>query len=310
MSSASSGTRGKSVPAGNARRASALSAGGSAVLGESAAAGSETGGSAVDPVLRVRDAVFAYPGCSPVLKGVSFDVSAGSVLGFVGRNGAGKTTFIKLAFDVLTLKSGSIEICGKPNTSASAKTDALYLSSGDGVAEFLTGSEYILMLARLYGCSISDSQIAFMFESLGMPGAQSRLASSYSHGMRKKCQLAAAFLLNRPLTVVDETLNGIDVDAWFYCAEQFKRMKRDGLSAVLCTHDFTLLTEVADNMCVLSKGRVKQFVSKKQALAERGTLVEWYKHNVGHSADERLSAERAADGSATDVSARSGRLKV
>ena len=87
-------------------------------------------------------------------------------------------------------------------------------------------------------------------------------------------------------------------------------MKRDGLSAVLCTHDFTLLTEVADNMCVLSKGRVKQFVSKKQALAERGTLVEWYKHNVGHSADERLSAERAADGSATDVSARSGRLKV
>ena len=295
MSSASSGTRGKSVPAGNARRASALSAG-----------SREPGGA----VLRVRDAVFAYPGCSPVLKGVSFDVSAGSVLGFVGRNGAGKTTFIKLAFDVLTLKSGSIEICGKPNTFASAKTDALYLSSGDGVAEFLTGSEYILMLARLYGCSVSDSQIASMFESLGMPGAQSRLASSYSHGMRKKCQLAAAFLLNRPLTVVDETLNGIDVDAWFYCAEQFKRMKRDGLSAVLCTHDFTLLTEVADNMCVLSKGRVKQFVSKKQALTERGTLVEWYKHNVGHSADERLSAERAADGSATDVSARSGRLKV
>ena len=59
MSSASSGTRGKSVPAGNARRASALSAGGSAVSGESAPAGSETGGSAVDPVLRVREAVFA-----------------------------------------------------------------------------------------------------------------------------------------------------------------------------------------------------------------------------------------------------------
>ena len=116
-----------------------------------------------------------------------------------------------------------------------------------------------------------------MFALFGMEGVQDRLIDSYSHGMRKKTQLCCAFLLQCPLTIVDETLNGIDIDAWYLCIERFLRMREKGLSMLICSHDFALLEQVTDQIVLLRNGRMDAPLPTRSVVDGYGGISEWYR---------------------------------
>jgi ABC-2 type transport system ATP-binding protein len=207
-------------------------------------------------VLAVEDLKYSYNGVVTVLDNVTFRVGTGSIVGLLGPNGSGKSTLIKNVFDLLRLQSGRITIDGHEHASTEAKSRGMYLASNDYLPQFLTAREYIETLGKMYGVSVEESAIYEMFLRFSMEGRHDDLIEGYSHGMRKKTQLISAFLMRRPLTVIDETFNGVDLEALYLCERELVELRKDGLAVLLCTHDFALLERLADRILFLDFGEI------------------------------------------------------
>lgn len=207
-------------------------------------------------VLQVSGVSYAYGGGPRVLHDVSLHVGRGEIVGLVGPNGSGKSTLITLIFDLLKLRTGSITIDGAPHRLRSGRQQAQYLSSNDHLPEFLRAAEYLDLLAGLYGSRVDRAAAAALFDRYGMKGRLPHLMEDFSHGMRNKTQLISAFLNRRPLTVIDETLNGIDIEALYLVERELLRMRSEGLGVLLCSHDFSMLERVADRIVFLDFGHV------------------------------------------------------
>lgn len=223
-------------------------------------------------ILDVRGLTYAYDGGTNVLHDVSFSVAEGSVVGLVGPNGSGKSTLIKNVFDLLESQTGEIVIGGHPHVSTRAKEQSVYLASNDYLPEFLTGREFVSLVARLFGVKTDHARAEEYFRAFSMRGRYDDLIADYSHGMRKKTQLISAFLVRRPLTVVDETLNGIDLEALRLVEKEFQVMRSAGCSILLCSHDFAMLERVTDSVVFLDLGRVIADEPTAEIVAETGGL--------------------------------------
>lgn len=222
--------------------------------------------------LDVKKVSYSYDGIVNVLADVSFSVDAGTIVGLIGPNGSGKSTLIKTIFDLLRLQSGSVRVGGHRHSAAAAKSLGVYLSSNDYLPEFLTAREYISLLGRLYDASVDHAHARALFRSFSMNGRYDDLIEDYSHGMRKKTQLVSALVLRRPLTVIDETLNGIDLEALQLSEREFRRLRDEGRSILLCTHDFAVLERLADRVVFLDLGHVVSDAPTRRLIGEHGSL--------------------------------------
>lgn len=204
--------------------------------------------------LTVDHVDYAYNFQKQVLHDVSLSISENRIMGLIGPNGSGKSTLIKVILDLLQMQGGKVRINGKPNSTRSAKMSAIYLSSNDYLPEFLTGEEYIRFMHGLYTEPLNPTVLGSLFDRYSMRGRHDDLIEDYSHGMRKKLQLIAAFMLKRRLTVIDETLNGVDTESVKIFEKDVRDLASDGRSVLFCSHDFSVLENVADDVAVLVQG--------------------------------------------------------
>jgi ABC-2 type transport system ATP-binding protein len=224
-------------------------------------------------LLNLKNVNYTYDGVVTVLKDVTLTVDAGSIVGFMGPNGSGKSTLIKNVFDLLKLQSGRILIDGYPHSSADAKNKAMYLASNDYLPQFLTAEEYIKTLANLYDVKADNKSIRNFFLQFSMEARSHDLIENYSHGMRKKTQLISALMMRRPLTVIDETLNGIDLEALYILKQELSKLREEKKSILLCTHDFSLLEKIADRIIFLDLGSIVYDCQTNTLLEEYGSLA-------------------------------------
>ncbi|MGW1072467.1 ABC transporter ATP-binding protein [Streptomyces sp. NPDC002537] len=224
-------------------------------------------------LLNVNDVSYSYDGIVNVLLDVSFTVEEGTIVGLVGPNGSGKSTLIKNVFDLVRLQSGSIRIGGHEHARPEAKRLSMYLSSNDYLPEFLTAREYLSMMGRLFGLDVDHDEAVGLFRKFAMDGRYDDLIEDYSHGMRKKTQLVSALVIRPPLTVIDETLNGIDLEALHLAEKEFRRVRDEGRSILLCTHDFAVLERLADRTLFLDLGHVVYDEPTKDLVEEHGSLA-------------------------------------
>ncbi|WP_241218816.1 ATP-binding cassette domain-containing protein [Bifidobacterium dolichotidis] len=223
---------------------------------------------------------FGYSKSGTILKNVDLHVEESTIMGLIGPNGSGKTTLINLICDMLEMQQGSMKLQGSPCSSQQAKLAIMHVGSNDDIPVFLTGLEYIQTMARLYGTRVEAAEVAEYFAQFGMAGAERRLIETYSHGMKKKTQLSCAFLLQCPLTIVDETLNGIDIDAWYVCIQEFKKLRAQGCSVLLCSHDFALLEELCDAIALMWNGALQTPLPYEQINEQFGGIPNWYRTAV------------------------------
>ena len=225
-------------------------------------------------LLDVQHLSYSYDGFTTVLEDISFSVPEGSIVGLIGPNGSGKSTLIKSVFDLLRLQAGQVTVGGHEHASAGARTQGMYLASNDYLPQFLTGREYVQTLAKLYGVRVEDDEARALFARFSMEGRYDDLIEDYSHGMRKKTQLVSALLLRRSLTVIDETLNGIDVEALHLAERELRTLRAEGRAILLCTHDFTLLERLADRIVFLDLGEVVAAGGTADLVSEHGSLAD------------------------------------
>jgi ABC-2 type transport system ATP-binding protein len=224
-------------------------------------------------LLDVNNVTYSYDGIANVLLDVSFKVDEGTIVGLVGPNGSGKSTLIKNVFDLVRLQSGSVRIGGHEHTRPEAKQMGMYLSSNDYLPEFLTAREYISMMGKLFNLGVDHGEVLGLFRKFSMEGRYDDLIEDYSHGMRKKTQLVSALVMRRSMTVIDETLNGIDLEALHLAEKEFRRVRDDGRSILLCTHDFAVLERLADRTVFLDLGHVVYDEPTKDLVEEHGSVA-------------------------------------
>nr|WP_237330039.1 ABC transporter ATP-binding protein [Streptomyces sp. BA2] len=221
----------------------------------------------------VNNVSYSYDGVVNVLSEVSFTVEEGTIVGLVGPNGSGKSTLIKNIFDLVRLQSGSVRIGGHEHAGPEAKLLAMYLSSNDYLPEFLTAREYIAMVGNLFGLRVDHNEALGLFGKFSMDGRYDDLIEDYSHGMRKKTQLVSALTIRPPLIIIDETLNGIDLEALRFAEKEFSRARGEGRAILLCTHDFAVLERLADRTLFVDLGHVVYDEPTKDLVKEFGSLA-------------------------------------
>lgn len=230
-------------------------------------------------MLRVKDVNYSYDGKFEVLKDISFKLEKGDFLTIAGPNGSGKTTLMKLMTDLLKLKSGKIWIEDGSHDEINAKKKVIYLASEDYLPEFLTGYEYIKLLCSLYDVLLDETKMNRLAGYYSLEQKLHMLIEGYSHGMKKKIQLISAFLIRTPILIIDETLNGIDVEAKEATKLLLKQYQQKG-AILFCTHDLELVEEISERVILMNKGVIHTDSTLNDLLAKKKSLTDAFKQLI------------------------------
>ena len=207
----------------------------------------------------VRGLVKSY-GAVRALVGVDLEVSPGSVLGLLGPNGAGKTTIIRILTTLLKPDAGTARVAG-----LDVVRDAVRLRERIGLAgqyaavdENLTGLENLTMVGRLYGESRAAAgqrghELLVRFELLD---AAARPTKTYSGGMRRRLDLAAALVARPPVLFLDEPTTGLDPRSRLQLWETIEGLVADGTTVLLTTQNLDEADRLATEIAVIDHGRV------------------------------------------------------
>src|SRR5688572_7788436 len=194
------------------------------------------------------------------LCGIDFAAKTGSVLGLLGPNGAGKTTAVRILATLLTPDAGTARVVGLDAVKDAAKLRAKIGLAGQyaAVDENLTGLENLEMVGRLYhlGASEARGRANELLERFELTDAAKRPAKTYSGGMRRRLDLAAALVARPPVLFLDEPTTGLDPRSRLGMWETIEARTAAGTTVLLTTQYLDEADRLADRIVVIDHGRV------------------------------------------------------
>ena len=193
---------------------------------------------------------------------LDLSVERGSLYGFLGRNGAGKSTTIKMLTGILESTSGEIQIL---NTSMSDEELARSVRRHIGVVpenlalfELLKGPEYLTFVGRIYGMDgkIINDRVEELFSVLALTPDDKQLIMDYSHGMRKKLSLAAALLPNPEVLFLDEPFEGVDAVSSRVMRDILHRYVERECTVFITSHVLDIVENLCSHVGIIHEGRL------------------------------------------------------
>ena len=212
-------------------------------------------------------------GAQVAVSDVSFSCSPGTVTGFLGPNGAGKSTTLRSLVGLATPTSGTATISGRryadlPN--AGREVGVLLDASAQHSGR--TGREVLTLAAMVLG--VGRPRVDEVLGLVGLAGKPAgKRVGNYSLGMRQRLGLAAALLGDPHVLVLDEPANGLDPEGIYWMRGLLRGFADRGGTVLLSSHLLHEIEAVADQLVVISGGRIAAQGSKQELLAGRGTLV-------------------------------------
>lgn len=189
----------------------------------------------------------------------SLEVPSGTVYGFLGHNGAGKSTVIKSLVGIQTITEGSMYICGYDVAKQPlyAKQLVGYVSDNHVVYERLTGREYIDYVANLYLVDNKDKEerLSKYLKMFNLENAIDNEVSSYSHGMRQKLVVISSLIHNPKVWILDEPLTGLDPTSSMQVKQCMIEHARKGNIVFFSSHVIEVVEKVCDRICIIGHGR-------------------------------------------------------
>lgn len=210
-------------------------------------------------MLSVEHLSVKYSG-RPVLRDVSFSLAPGEVVAYLGANGSGKTTTVRVLTGLLTPGNGRVLVDGRAieDDLVGYRRRLGYVPETADVYPFLSGREYLQLVGRLRALrgEVLDERVDELLETLGLGEHRYQALSSYSKGMRQKVLLCAALLHDPEILILDEPLAGLDVTAVMVTKALLRELAARGRTILYSTH----LLEVAETLCrrvlILHDGRI------------------------------------------------------
>jgi ABC-2 type transport system ATP-binding protein len=195
-----------------------------------------------------------------VLKGVDFDVAAGSIFALLGSNGAGKTTLIRILSTLLKSDTGTASVNG---FDVAAQPDDVRESislTGQfaAVDEVLSGRENLVLVARLRHLPNPGAIADELLARFSLTDAGHRKAATYSGGMRRRLDIAMSLIGDPPVIFLDEPTTGLDPQARAEVWQTVKRLAGQGTTVLLTTQTLDEAEHLADRIAILHKGTIIQ----------------------------------------------------
>jgi len=211
----------------------------------------------VNPAVRI-DALRKRYGKLLALETVDLVVAPGEAFGLVGANGAGKTTLIKCLLDLCAYDAGDIRIFGLPAERPQSRRRLAYVPERFMPAHYLRCREFLEFLARSFERRYDPTRAHSMLGELELDaGVLERPVRTLSKGMTQKLGLAAAFLLERDLYVLDEPMSGLDPAARVAVKSVLRRLAAEGRTLFFTSHVLADVEELCSSIAVLEQGRVR-----------------------------------------------------
>ncbi|MCW2951637.1 MAG: daunorubicin resistance transporter ATPase subunit [Conexibacter sp.] len=214
---------------------------------------------AAEPAISAKGLVKTF-GKVRALDGVDLEVAPGTVLGLLGPNGAGKTTAVRVLTTLLEPDSGSARVAGLDVVRDAAKLRERIGLAGQyaAVDENLTGIENLVMVGRLYGMkrSAAKARAEELLERFELDEAAKRPARTYSGGMRRRLDLAAALVAQPPVLFLDEPTTGLDPRSRLTLWATIEALVAEGTTVLLTTQYLDEADRLADRIAVIDHGRV------------------------------------------------------
>src|SRR6185295_931868 len=212
-----------------------------------------------DPAIEVRGLSKSY-GEVHALRGIDLDVPAGTVLGILGPNGAGKTTAVRILTTLLPPDGGTARVAGYDvvNDAAALRAEIGLAGQYAAVDENLTGRENLVMVGRLYhlGRKPSQDRADELLERFGLTDAANRIVKTYSGGMRRRLDLAAALVARPSVIFLDEPTTGLDPVSRLALWETIEDRVASGTTVLLTTQYLDEADRLADSIAVIDHGDV------------------------------------------------------
>ena len=209
-------------------------------------------------------------------------VAPGEIHGFLGPNGAGKTTTIRIVAGLLKPTAGRVEIGGHDLATEPevAKASLGFIPDRPFLYEKLTAGEFLRFHGGLYGLDGNGigKRVGEMLELFELTRWEGELVESFSHGMKQRLVMCAAFLHRPRAVVVDEPMVGLDPRGARLIKDVFRRMSERGVGILMSTHTLEVAQEMCDRISIILKGKI----------IARGTVAEIRAMGDGH--DDHLTS--------------------
>lgn len=216
-----------------------------------------------------------YFGRFSALRDLHLAVGAGEFLSLFGRNGAGKTTFLRILAGLSRPSSGTLTI--RPSGAAGtrpARGSIGYLSHNTSLYLDLTALENLRFYARLMSLSAEDAVLERRIGEVGLAGREREPVRNYSRGMQQRLAIARAFLHNPEILLLDEPFTGLDQAGADFLKRYLADARAGGRTCVMAIHDAQLGYEMADRLVVIEKG-IAALDVPKASLSFAGFLEEY-----------------------------------
>lgn len=235
------------------------------------------------------------------MDGLTFEIPAGQIVGFLGPNGAGKSTTLKMLTGMLEPTGGTATICGFDLRlqTVEVKRRVGFVPESGAVFESLTGLEYLVMIAALYGIAEADAvpriRQFITFFDLSFETLTDKMLGAYSKGMRRKVVITAALLHNPPVVFFDEPLDGLDANAAVGFKALIQTLAREGKTIVYSSHILDVVERVCDRVIIIDKGKMLLDGKPEELVAthQSGTLEKLFTQLTGGAELEQRAQDFA-----------------
>ena len=191
---------------------------------------------------------------------LTLHIAPGEIYGFIGHNGAGKTTTLKACTGILGFDGGDITICGTSikKDPIACKKQIAYIPDNPDMYEFMTGIKFLNFIADIFGVSKKDREerIAKYADHFELTPDLGQIVSAYSHGMKQKLAIIAAWIHDPKLIIMDEPFVGLDPMAAHKLKEMMREVCDAGGAIFFSTHVLEVAEKLCDKVAIIKDGRL------------------------------------------------------
>lgn len=230
-------------------------------------------------MLEIKNLTKVYKGNKRAVDSLSLTVEAGDIFGFIGHNGAGKSTTIKSLVGILDFEEGEILLDGKSikKHPLECKRQLAYIPDNPDLYEHLTGIQYLNFICDVFQVSLRErtQRIEKYANDFEITGALGDLISSYSHGMKQKLAIISAMVHKPKLLVLDEPFVGLDPKASLQLKNMMREVCEQGSAVFFSTHVLEVAEKLCNKIAIINHGKLVVSGDTKQLVKEQ-TLEELF----------------------------------
>ena len=250
----------------------------------------------METILKLDNLKMNY-GSKEVLKGINLEVHRGEIVGYIGANGAGKSTTIKIILGLLTPTSGNIELFGEKISAGDVtyKKRIGYVPESADLYDNLTAKEYLTFMGTMYGLEekAASKKALKLMTLFGIGNVFEERIASYSKGMRQKVLIISSLLHNPELIFFDEPINGMDANSVMIFKEIMSELAQQGKTIFYSSHIMEVVERISSRIVLLNNGEVSAdgTFEQLQKNSKEGSLEEIFNSLTGFTKHEEIASE-------------------